>query len=70
MTPKTNPMMIRFEPINSPIPQTAPITEPTVLVKWFARALWWAPAGGRYTNLMTDARRSGAAWAIRCRSGR
>jgi hypothetical protein len=46
------------------------IMEPTVLVKWFARALWRAPAGGGYANRMTDACRSGAAWAIRVRSGR
>ena len=68
MNPKRNPMMIRFEPINSPIPQPAPITEPTVLVKWFARALWRAPVGGGYANRMMDACRSGAAWAILVRS--
>ena len=65
-----SPMRIPFKPINQPILANGAIMEPTVLVKWFARALWRAPARGRYANRMTDACRSGAAWAIRVRSGR
>ena len=70
MTPQMSPTRIQLRPINQPILANGAIMEPTVLVKWFARALWRAPAGGGYANRMTDACRSGAAWAIRVRSGR
>ena len=66
-----SPTRIQLKPINQPILTNGAIMEPTVLVKWFARALWRGPAGGGYANRMTtDACRSGAAWAIRVRSGR